>query len=96
MRTDRWKLIRYPKIHKTQLFDLKNDPDELKDLSKDPAQANRVEDLMKLLANWQKETGDKAPLTAKKKRDSKIDLTGRKRRPDRHQPEWIKKKYFDN
>ncbi len=96
VRTNRWKLIRYPKIHKTQLFDLKNDPDELKDLSNDPAQAKRVKDLMKLLADWQKATGDKAPLTAKKKRSEKIDLTGRKRKPDRHQPEWIKKKYFDN
>ena len=29
IRTDRWKLIYYPKINRHQLFDLKNDPDEL-------------------------------------------------------------------
>ena len=39
VRDDRWKLIRYPQVDKTQLFDLQNDPDELKDLSADPAHA---------------------------------------------------------
>ncbi len=33
IRTDRWKLIYYPHLHKYQLFDLKNDPDERIDLS---------------------------------------------------------------
>ncbi len=33
IRTSRWKLIRYPKVGRTQLFDLENDPDELVDLS---------------------------------------------------------------
>jgi arylsulfatase A-like enzyme len=31
-RTTRWKLITYPQINKTQLFDLENDPHELRDL----------------------------------------------------------------
>jgi arylsulfatase A-like enzyme len=33
VRTDRWKFIYYPKIDRTQLFDLKADPDEIDDLS---------------------------------------------------------------
>jgi arylsulfatase A-like enzyme len=33
VRTDRWKLIHYPKIDRTQLFDLQSDPHELTDLS---------------------------------------------------------------
>lgn len=33
IRTDRWKLIRYPKIDRQQLFDIVNDPDEINDLS---------------------------------------------------------------
>ena len=43
VRDDRWKLIRYPHINKSQLFDLANDPDEMSDLSADPAHADRVE-----------------------------------------------------
>lgn len=31
--TDRWKLIRYPRVERTQLFDLISDPDEMSDLS---------------------------------------------------------------
>ena len=38
----RWKLIRYPHIGRTQLFDLQSDPFETKDLSGDPAQAERI------------------------------------------------------
>ena len=33
IRTDRWKLIRYPHLEKRQLFDLQNDPNEQIDLS---------------------------------------------------------------
>ena len=35
MRTDRWKLIHYPKIEKFQLFDLSADPHELDNLAAD-------------------------------------------------------------
>ena len=42
VRDDRWKLIRYPEINHTQLFDLENDPDELKNLAADPGQAKCV------------------------------------------------------
>jgi arylsulfatase A-like enzyme len=62
VRTERWKLIRYPRINKSQLFDLKADPDELRDLSADPAQAERVKEMAGLLADWQKQLND--PLTA--------------------------------
>ncbi len=71
-RDDRWKLIRYPHINRTQLFDLQSDPDERKDLSAAAAQAGQVERLMKLLADWQKELGDPAPLTSAKPRDPKF------------------------
>ena len=36
VRTDRYKLVHYPKIGRNQLFDLKEDPHETKDLIKDP------------------------------------------------------------
>jgi arylsulfatase A-like enzyme len=58
----RWKLIRYPKVDRTQLFDLEHDPHETDDLSGDPAQTRRVEQLTARLRAWQEELGDTAPL----------------------------------
>jgi arylsulfatase A-like enzyme len=60
----RWKLIRYPKINQTQLFDLKNDPDERNDLSSASDQKSRIDHLMSLLRDWQTKLGDKAPLSS--------------------------------
>lgn len=61
IRDQRWKLMVFPQINRHQLFDLKNDPDEMKDVAKQhPEQVSR---LMKLLAKQQKATGDAQPLT---------------------------------
>jgi len=94
VRDDRWKLIRYPKINHTQLFDLKNDPHELRNLASDPAQARRVRHMMRLLAESQRKVGDDLPLTSANPGPKEIDMTGRKREPDRWQPDWIRRKYF--
>lgn len=64
VRDDRWKLIRYPEINKTQLFDLKNDPHETRDLAASPAQAGRISRLLATLEEWQQEFGDTLPLTS--------------------------------
>ncbi|MFN7926247.1 MAG: sulfatase-like hydrolase/transferase, partial [Bryobacteraceae bacterium] len=64
VRDKRWKLIRYPQINRTQLFDLARDPDEIHDLSGNPRLAGRVDSLMQELARWQKDLGDTLPLTA--------------------------------
>jgi arylsulfatase A-like enzyme len=58
-----WKLIRYPQINKTQLFDLKTDPDEMRDLAGQPGQTERIASLMESLASWQKQLGDPQPLS---------------------------------
>ncbi len=63
IRDARWKLIRYPKIDKTQLFDLQIDPDETRDLANDSSHGERVSRMMSDLADLQKLYGDKAPLT---------------------------------
>ena len=42
MPNERWKLIRYPQVNRTQLFDLQNDPDEMRNLADDPGQAERI------------------------------------------------------
>ena len=62
MRDDRWKLIRYPAIDKTQLFDLKSDPHEMSDLAEDPSYASQVDEMMELLRRWQREVDDDTPL----------------------------------
>jgi arylsulfatase A-like enzyme len=62
IRDDRWKLIRYPQVDRTQLFDLQNDPDETTNLADRPEQAARVLALTALLAREQKQYGDAAPL----------------------------------
>jgi arylsulfatase A-like enzyme len=65
-RDDRWKLIRYPQVNMTQLFDLKNDPDELHNLADDPAHAARVTDLIGRLKQAQLRLGDDMPLSVAK------------------------------
>jgi arylsulfatase A-like enzyme len=92
----RWKLIRYPRVDVTQLFDLASDPDELLDLSARPEHAARVAALWAELERWQAEVGDDAPLVVPE--DRRVprlrDLTGTAREPDRWQPRWIRRKYF--
>jgi len=63
VRDDRWKLIRYTHINKTQLFDLAIDPAERNNLAAEPEFAPRVARMMKMLAAWQKEVGTDMPLT---------------------------------
>ncbi len=45
VRTDRWKLIHYPKIEKLQLFDLSADPHEMNDLAASSEHSAVVSDL---------------------------------------------------
>ncbi|MBL7220503.1 MAG: sulfatase [Phycisphaerae bacterium] len=71
VRTDRWKYVHYPHgdgkpdRHKSELYDLKNDPGELHNLIDDPAHAERVQRLRKELQRLMSQTGalpDKMPL----------------------------------
>jgi arylsulfatase A-like enzyme len=95
VRDERYKLIRYPQINHTQLFDLGNDAAELDNLAEDPSQAGRVEQLLELMEDWQEQVGDSLPLVTADPRAMEIDLSGREREPDRWQPDWIVEKYFD-
>ena len=63
IRDDRWKLIRYPLVDVTQLFDLAEDPHELTNLATDPKQAPKVAELMRRLAEEMAAYGDQTPLT---------------------------------
>lgn len=62
VRDERWKLIRYPQVDVTQLFDLKNDPDEIHNLAGEPSQADRVSELLARLKGEQRKFGDTLPL----------------------------------
>ena len=62
IRDDRWKLIRYPLIDKTQLFDLQADPHEMADLGSKSECAGKIVELTALMEKTRKEYGDKAPL----------------------------------
>jgi len=58
----RWKLIRYPQVNVTQLFDLQSDPHEMTDLSAKPEHAAKVEEMLTALRREQEAHGDKMPL----------------------------------
>jgi arylsulfatase A-like enzyme len=60
---DGWKLIRYPRADRWQLFNLNEDPWEMNDLSDDPGAAVRFGEMRKRLAAWRKAAGD--PLLGK-------------------------------
>jgi hypothetical protein len=66
VRDDRWKLVRYPQVNKTQLSDLRFDPDEIDNLADKPEQAARVSALTELLEKEQKQHGDTTPLSVPK------------------------------
>lgn len=63
LRDERWKLIRYPEVNVTQLFDLENDPDEKTNLADRPTQAERVTAMLGRIREWQTHYGDETPLT---------------------------------
>lgn len=63
VRDDRWKLIRYPQVDVTQLFDLQADPFELSDLAAKGDQAEQVERMMRLMSQEQAAMGDDCPLS---------------------------------
>ncbi len=77
VRDERYKLIRYPQVNVTQLFDLKSDPDEMNNLAGDSTQADRIKELTAKLAAWQKQLGDTAPLAVEKPADPKWDPSQR-------------------
>jgi len=73
IRTDRWKLIRYPHgdgladRHRSELYDLQADPEERRNLIDDPAQAPRIRELQRELEALMVATGlehDSMPLDA--------------------------------
>lgn len=94
VRTDEWKLIRYPERDYTQLFNLIGDPLELINLSSDTTLTRVSEQLYDLIAEWQEKTGDTISLTSPVILPLEYDFRTLVRKPDRWQPEYTLKKYF--
>ena len=62
VRDDRWKLIRYPLVDQTQLFDLQKDPHELNNLAAKPEHAAKLAEMTTILEKEMARYGDTAPL----------------------------------
>ncbi len=73
IRDDRWKLILYPKINRMQLFDLKSDPWEMKDLAADPARTAEVKRLTTLMEEEQALHGDRCALSSPNPEPAEFD-----------------------
>lgn len=94
VRDERYKLIRYPRVDVDQLFDLTNDPNEMRNLAGAADQKPRVESMMALIEQWQTRLGDRTPLRIADPEPREINMTGRERQPDPWQPMWVIEKYF--
>jgi arylsulfatase A-like enzyme/metal-dependent hydrolase (beta-lactamase superfamily II) len=75
VRDDRWKFIVYPKVNKTQLFDLQGDSIEMHDLANDANHAGDVARLVGMLRVWQRRLDDSLPLTSQKPEPLEFDFT---------------------
>lgn len=72
LRDGHWKLIQYPQVNQTQLFNLAEDPDELNNLADDAKYQEIRERLLKQLAEVQAESGDHLPLTSNQPKPAKV------------------------
>ncbi len=75
VRDDRWKLIVYPQINLTQLFDLQTDPNEMNNLAASPAHAAQLKRMLAMLQQVQKRAGDGLPLTTDKPGPREFDFS---------------------
>ena len=57
----KWKLHIYPQINHQLLFDLEEDPHEMKDLSEDPNHSEELEKMKRLMSAWRKLLQDPYP-----------------------------------
>jgi arylsulfatase A-like enzyme len=71
----RYKLIVNIAVNKTQLFDLQNDPNEMKDLAEDASQKPRLDAMLTKMKTSQGNWADKQELKSEKPLPLKIDFS---------------------
>ena len=96
VRTEEWKIIRYPARNYTQLFNLKDDPLEINNLAALPEHEGKVKEMMKLLMENYVASNDTATMNPAVILPMEYDHTKLKQHPDQWQPEYTLQKYFKN
>lgn len=94
VRDEEWKLIHYPQINVTQLFHLKEDPQELNNLVEDTLYESRKNELMNTLKMHHESTDDTLNLTPSTIVSKEYDYKTLVQKRDRWQPPYIINKYF--
>jgi arylsulfatase A-like enzyme len=84
LRTDEWKYVRYLTPGETEeLYDLRTDPDELRNLADEPAQRDRLRTLRRQTIDHARRTGagfaDRLPLTRQLQQEERMTLQPRLR-----------------
>lgn len=95
VRTDKWKLIKYPQRNYTQLFNLKNDSLEINNLANLETYKSKVDEMISLLKEWHTNTDDTAEMYPENILPLDYDYRKLKQIPDNKQPEYTLKKYFE-
>jgi arylsulfatase A-like enzyme len=94
VRTEDWKIIRYPQRNYTQLFNLKNDPLEINNLATNSEYKYKVDEMMELIEEWHLSTNDTVNMNPSTILSLDYDYRKLKQKPDNKQPEYTLKKYF--
>ena len=81
VRDQQWKVIRYPLVNKTQLFDLKSDPYELCNLADEPEHAKKLAEMMELLRAEMKRNDDTLELVVSNPQPAEWTPPAEKGRP---------------
>jgi arylsulfatase A-like enzyme len=72
VRTAKYNFIYFPDLHKKELYDLENDPMELKNIIDEQPDTSR--NLQKILFDWMKDCKNLANTLGTKKHSEKVDL----------------------
>ena len=94
VRDEEWKLIYYPQIGVSQLFNLKQDPDELNNLALEPDFQNKVAEMMNQLNLNRTAFDDTINLNPTFIKSKEYDYKKLVQKLDPWQPAYIIEKYF--
>lgn len=94
IRDQEWKLIYYPQLNHHQLFNLKQDPLEIKNLAYESEYLPKVQEMMQQIESNRNRTSDTLNLYPEKIISKAYDYRTLKQTADPWQPEYTLKKYF--